>query len=67
MKYRAKILVVDDDIPVCKSIASALKAEGHIVDMAYSGEEALEKEIRKENILTYNVPNVKRNIKYLGN
>jgi len=48
MKYRAKILVVDDDIPVCKSIASALKAEGHIVDMAYSGEEALEKEIRKD-------------------
>jgi len=48
MKYKANILVVDDDIPVCKSISSALKAEGHIVDMAYSGEEALKKEPEKK-------------------
>ena len=46
MKYKAKILVVDDDIPVCKSISNALKAEGYTVDMAYNGEDALKKETR---------------------
>lgn len=38
-----KILVVDDELPVCKSIASALEGENYLIDTAYSGEEALQK------------------------
>jgi len=39
-----KILVVDDEIPVCKSISSALQNKSYSVDTALSGEEALKKE-----------------------
>ncbi|MEO0161252.1 MAG: response regulator [candidate division WOR-3 bacterium] len=35
-----KILVVDDEITICKSIASALEDFDYIVDIALSGEEA---------------------------
>lgn len=42
-----KILVVDDEITVCKSIRQAILAPDHEVDMALSGEEALKKD--KEN------------------
>lgn len=45
---KAKILVVDDEILVCKSISSALEPERYIVDMALSGEEALKKEAKGE-------------------
>ncbi|MGE5341083.1 MAG: response regulator [Candidatus Omnitrophota bacterium] len=41
MIYKANILVVDDDVPVCKSIADVLETEGYVVEMAYNGEEAL--------------------------
>ena len=44
MENKAKILVVDDEVPVCRSIASALEPEGYLVDQALSGEEALQKE-----------------------
>lgn len=44
MKYKANILVVDDEAPVCKSIANALETEGYLVDTASGGEEALVKE-----------------------
>ncbi|MEO0124345.1 MAG: response regulator [candidate division WOR-3 bacterium] len=40
MNKKFKILVVDDEITVCKSIASALEDLDYIVDMALSGEEA---------------------------
>jgi CheY-like chemotaxis protein/glycine cleavage system H lipoate-binding protein len=36
-------MVVDDDKSICKSVANVLKNEGYIVDMVFSGEEALEK------------------------
>lgn len=39
-----KILVVDDELPVCKSMASALENQGYFVDTALSGEEALKKD-----------------------
>jgi CheY-like chemotaxis protein/glycine cleavage system H lipoate-binding protein len=42
-----KLLVVDDELPVCKSIASALAGEEYIVDTALSGEEALEMQSKK--------------------
>ncbi len=44
MTDKAKVLVVDDELPVCKSICNALADEGYTVDMALSGEEALDKE-----------------------
>jgi len=44
---RFKILVVDDELPVCKSIASALASEEYLVDTALSGEEALEMQTKK--------------------
>jgi CheY-like chemotaxis protein len=43
MKTKGKILVVDDELPVCQSIASALETEGYQVDTVQSGEEALER------------------------
>jgi len=46
MKYKANILVVDDEASVCKSIANALQTEGYVVDTAPGGEEALAKESR---------------------
>lgn len=44
MPAEAKILIVDDEPPVCRSLASALSGRGYIVDTALNGEEALEKE-----------------------
>ena len=46
-KSRRKILVVDDEITVCKSIRQAILTEGYEVDTALSGEEALKKEKEK--------------------
>ncbi len=43
-KSKRKILVVDDEITVCKSIRQAILAEEYEVDMALSGEEALKKD-----------------------
>jgi CheY-like chemotaxis protein/glycine cleavage system H lipoate-binding protein len=42
-----KILVVDDELPVCKSIASALAGDEYSIDTALSGEEALEYQEKK--------------------
>lgn len=44
MAESARILVVDDELPVCKSIVSALSDGSNSVDMALSGEEALQRE-----------------------
>jgi CheY-like chemotaxis protein len=43
-KAKRKILVVDDEITVCKSIRQAILSESYEVDMALSGEEALKKD-----------------------
>jgi len=43
MSKIAKILVVDDELPVCKSVASALSESAYAVDTVLSGEEALRK------------------------
>jgi len=40
---RARILIVDDDTTILKSIAQILEAEGYTVDTAKSGCEAVEK------------------------
>jgi CheY-like chemotaxis protein/glycine cleavage system H lipoate-binding protein len=44
MEDKVKILVVDDELPVCRSISSALEAEDYVIDTTLSGEEALKKE-----------------------
>ncbi len=41
---KKKILVVDDEVAVCKSVRQALLCEAYDIDMALSGREALEKE-----------------------
>lgn len=43
MSKIAKILVVDDELPVCKSVASALADSAYAIDTVLSGEEALRK------------------------
>ena len=47
MTEKFKVLVVDDELPVCKSIASALTSEEYLIDTALSGEEALELQEKK--------------------
>jgi YesN/AraC family two-component response regulator len=44
---KRKILVVDDEITVCKSICQAIESVEYDVDSALSGEEALKKEDKK--------------------
>lgn len=48
MGEKPRILVVDDELPVCKSISSALAPDAYAVDMALSAEEALKKEEESE-------------------
>lgn len=45
----AQILIVDDDLNTCQSLAAALSKEGHLVVEAHSGKEALEK-IRSQEV-----------------
>jgi len=42
-----KILVVDDEITVCKSIRNAILSDEYTVDTALSGEEALKKDLEE--------------------
>jgi FixJ family two-component response regulator len=48
MGQKPRILVVDDELPVCKSISSALAPDAYSVDTALSAEEALKKEEASE-------------------
>jgi CheY-like chemotaxis protein/glycine cleavage system H lipoate-binding protein len=50
MEGRTRILVVDDELPVCKSVSKALEAK-YLVETALSGEEA----VRKVNSADYDV------------
>jgi len=43
MPGKARIMVVDDELPVCKSVSKALERENHTVEMALSAEEAIRK------------------------
>lgn len=44
---KKKILVVDDEINVCRSIRQSIESEDYEVDMALSGEEAIKKDKTK--------------------
>lgn len=39
-----KILVVDDELPICRSVVSTLADRDYLIDIALSGEEALKKD-----------------------
>lgn len=45
---KRKVLVVDDEETVCRSIRQALVREGYDIDVALSGEEALKMEDKKK-------------------
>lgn len=47
-KNKKKILVVDDEITVCKSIRQAIVSDEYEIDLALSGEEALKKDEEKK-------------------
>ena len=51
MDKHTRILVVDDDVNIRKSLEAILSAEGYDVDLAEDGEEA----IRKTESATYNI------------
>jgi len=44
MTEEARILVVDDELPVCKSVSGALAVESYSTDTALSGDEAIKKQ-----------------------
>ena len=44
----ARILVIDDEESICEILRYNLLKEGYEVDVAYSAEEALEKDLRPD-------------------
>ncbi len=50
-----RILVVDDEEDLCEILQFNLESEGYVVDVAYSAEEALKKDICKYNLLLLDV------------
>ena len=50
-----KILVVDDEEDLCEILQFNLEVEGYSVDVAYSAEEALKKDITVYNLLLLDV------------
>jgi DNA-binding response OmpR family regulator len=50
-----RILVVDDEEDLCEILQFNLESEGYLVDVAYSAEEALKKDISKYNLLLLDV------------
>lgn len=53
VKYR--ILVVDDEEDLCEILQFNLESEGFVVDVAYSAEEALKKDLTTYNLLLLDV------------
>ena len=50
-----KILVVDDEEDLCEILQFNLETEGYEVDVAYSAEDALKKDITQYNLLLLDV------------
>ena len=50
-----RILVVDDEEDLCEILQYNLETEGYTVDVAYSAEEALKKDINRYNLLLLDV------------
>jgi len=51
LKEKASILIVDDDLDICKTLSLILEGEGYHVEIANTGKEAIEKSKEK----AYNV------------
>ncbi len=51
----SRILVVDDEEDLCEILQFNLETEGYTVDVAYSAEEALKKDISKYNLILLDV------------
>ena len=51
MDKQARIIVVDDDVDIVKSLKTILESEGYLVDYALTGKEA----IKKTQKTTYNI------------
>ena len=52
---KTRILVVDDEEDLCEILKFNLEAEGYEIDTAYSGEEALEKDVASFQLLLLDV------------
>ncbi len=50
-----KILVVDDEESICEILQLNLQAEGYVVDVAYSAEEALKLDIKSYSLLLLDI------------
>lgn len=55
MNNERRILVVDDEEPLCEILKFNLEAEGYRVDTAFSAEEALELEIERYDLILLDV------------
>jgi len=47
LREKASILIVDDDVDICKTLSLILEGEGYSVDVANSGMEAIKKSKKK--------------------
>lgn len=55
MKENHKILIVDDEKDLCEILQFNLESEGFSIDIAYSGEEALEKPLEAFDVILLDV------------
>lgn len=55
MENSQKILIVDDEKDLCEILQFNLESEGYDIDIAYSGEEALEKPLDEFDLLLLDV------------
>jgi DNA-binding response OmpR family regulator len=55
MEERYKVLIVDDEKDLCEILQFNLESEGFDIDIAYSGEEALEKPIQEFDLILLDV------------
>ncbi len=55
MEQNYKILIVDDERDLCEILQFNLESEGFVIDIAYSGEEALKKEIQDYDLILLDV------------
>lgn len=55
MEDNYKILIVDDEKDLCEILQFNLESEGYTIDIAYSGEEALEKPLHEFDLLVLDV------------
>ena len=52
---KTRILVVDDEEDLCEILKFNLEAEGYQIETAYSGEEALEKDVASFQLILLDV------------